>query len=74
MDGQTIRITAGEVKEIELWLSDELLDLSLPVIVEVDGRRLFEGVLARSDAAIRASLEQRLDPSLAACAKLELSW
>ncbi len=74
VDGQTIRITAGEVKEIELWLSDELLDLSLPVIVEVDGRRLFEGVLARSDAAIRASLEQRLDPSLAACAKLELSW
>ncbi len=74
VDGQTIRIAAGEVKGLQLWLSDELLDLDKSVSVIVDGKTVFEGRVSRSATVLRDSLTARLDARLAACAKLVLEY
>jgi hypothetical protein len=71
---QTIRIAAGGVKDVQLWLSDELVDLDQPVIVEVDGVKIFEGKVEQQMKATSESLEARYDPRLMAFAKLDLAW
>jgi len=35
------------VGEMTVWIGDGMVDLEQPVALEVDGRRVFEGTLAR---------------------------
>jgi hypothetical protein len=72
--GQTITIEAPHTGKLILRLSDDLLNLDLPVRVVVDGRTLFESRVPRSMAAIFQSLQEREDPQLVATALLPLSW
>ncbi|MBZ0171217.1 MAG: dienelactone hydrolase family protein, partial [Phycisphaerales bacterium] len=74
IDGQTVSIHTDDVNSITLRLRDEIIDLERPVKVLVNGRQVFEGVVPRTVAAIRRSLDERLDPSTAATALLELTW
>lgn len=55
VDGQTIRLTTSEIREITLGLAPELLDLSQPVRVEWNGKTVHEGVV-KADFAASLSL------------------
>jgi len=50
------------------------LDLDQPVVIKVNGKVLRDGVIPRRWGAVRRSLEDRLDPSLAATAEESLGW
>lgn len=72
--GQVIEIESKDVNGINLFLSDRLLDLDQPVVIKVNGKVLRDGVIPRRWGAPRRSLEDRLDPSLAATAEESLGW
>lgn len=69
---QTIDIQA-DVPRLNLYLSDRLLDLDLPIRVRWNNEVIHEGKVSRSIDAIHRSLDQRLDKELAATAILELT-
>ena len=71
--GQTISLTSKDVKVLTLRLSDELLKLDEPVIVEWNGKKVFSGVVARSAAAVKKSLAERADPATIATALLSVT-
>ncbi|MCC6409713.1 MAG: dienelactone hydrolase family protein, partial [Planctomycetes bacterium] len=73
VDGQRVRIDSHGARGLELWLSDELLDLDLPIVVERDGAVVFEGRVPRDPNVLRAELARSFDPKLAACARLSLA-
>jgi hypothetical protein len=72
--GQTVRISAKGVSQLELNLSDKLLDLDKPVSVTVNGGTVFSGRVQRRQETLEASLHERADPVSAYCAKLPLKW
>jgi hypothetical protein len=74
VNGQTIRISAEGVNQLELRLRDELINLDQPITVEVNGVQRHAGRVDRTAAAIRQSLEERADPATAATASLALKW
>lgn len=69
--GQEIRIVS-EVGPIKLYLNDQLLDLNQPVKVKLNDQQVFEGIVPRTQAAIEASLAERMDRTLIATAVLEI--
>ncbi len=70
VSGQDIRLTGDVPTGLVLRLSDRLVDLDRPVRVSVDDRVVFRGRVARTAAAIRASLAERYDPASVATALL----
>ena len=69
--GQEIRVVS-EVSPIKLHLNDLLLDLNQPVKVKLNDQQVFEGIVPRTQAAIEASLAERMDEALTATAILEI--
>ncbi len=69
--GQEIRVVS-EVSPVKLYLNDQLIDLSMPVKVKLIDQLVFEGIVPRTQAAIEASLADRLDQALFATAVLEV--
>lgn len=69
--GQEIRVVS-EVSPIKLYLNDLLLDLNQPVKVKLNDQQVFEGIVPRTQAAIEASLAERMDEALTATAILEI--
>ena len=69
--GQEIRVIS-EVSPIKLYLNDLLLDLNQPVKVKLNDQQVFEGIVPRTQAAIEASLAERMDEALTATAILEI--
>jgi poly(3-hydroxybutyrate) depolymerase len=72
VDGQTIRLEGDVPAGMELRLSDELLDLDQSVEVQVNGKQLLAAKVPRTTAAIRRTLEERLDLPATATAVLRL--
>ncbi len=70
VEGQTITIESEDVQQIELLLSDELLDLDKPVTIIVNGKTVHEGAIPRTEQAIQRSLELRPDPTMIATATI----
>lgn len=71
VEGQTIRVAMPEtLGSITLRLHDRLVDLDEPVVVEMNGERVFEGSVLRTRSAIERSLLERNDPRSAAFAEL----
>ncbi len=74
-DPGTIRLTTPDhLSSIRLRLRDDLVDLSRDIRVFVNGERVFNGVVPRTQAAIDRSLAERNDPSSAATADLVVRW
>jgi poly(3-hydroxybutyrate) depolymerase len=71
--GQRIEVQATELRQINLRLSDELVDLDKPVTVIVNGEEKFNGTVHRNEAAIRQSLRERMDRRSVASALLKLN-
>lgn len=74
VDGQTITLETPSTGALILRLSDELVDLDKPVVVMAGGKRIFEGRVTRTFAAILNSLREREDPDTAATALLPVTW
>lgn len=72
--GQKIEIKAEGIGQVTLRLSDELLSLDKEVIVIVNGAEKFRGKVTRSVEAIWRSYQERLDPTVAAFAQLNLKF
>ncbi len=69
-----VTLDPGTAPSLALRLSDELLDLDQPVIVQVGDRRLHEARVPRTARTLWLSLQQRADPTTAASALLDLRW
>ncbi len=74
VSGQTIRVSAQGVNQLNLRLSDALLNLDLPVKVVVNGQTVFDGAVQRHSETIVASLQERADIASAATAQISLRW
>jgi hypothetical protein len=72
VEGQTIRLEGDVPAKMELRLSDQLLDLDQEVKVIVNGKDATAAKVVRNAAAIRQSLDERLDLPAAASAVLVL--
>jgi pimeloyl-ACP methyl ester carboxylesterase len=72
VDGQTISLEGRVPARTELRLSDELLDLNQPVTVRANGKAVHTGKIPRTAAAMKRSLEERVDPRMTATAILVL--
>ncbi len=61
--GQAITITTEpQLLRLTVRLHDRMLDMDQPVTIDLDGRRVFEGVVPRRIAAVHRTLAERGDP------------
>jgi transglutaminase-like putative cysteine protease/predicted esterase len=72
VDGQTVTIDSEDVQQVELLLSDQLLDLDQPVTIIANGTTVHEGEIPRTEQAIQRSLELRPDPTMIATATITI--
>ncbi len=72
INGQTIRIAAKNTPSLVVRLSDQLINLDLPITITVNGEEKFNSKVNRSEHEIIKSLQQRADPTSAATASVML--
>lgn len=63
IEGQAIHVAATGVQELDVRLSDEMLDLDAPVTVVVDGVALEETLVPRTIRVLHDTLLEREDPA-----------
>jgi poly(3-hydroxybutyrate) depolymerase len=68
--GQTIDVVGEPPKGWALRLNDALVDLDAPVTVKLNGKQVFQGKVPRTEAVIRAALDERLDAAICPTALL----
>jgi hypothetical protein len=63
--GQEVRIEKAEgVRSLTVLLNDAMLDLDHPVVISMAGKELFNGVVPRTAATLRKTLDSRGDARL----------
>ena len=72
VEGGTIALRTRNVKRLRLLLRREMLDLSAPVRVTVDGREAFLGPVAEDPALLLRTWRETGDPQLAHSAEITL--
>ena len=72
LDGQAIRLRTRNVRRLRLRLRRELVDLSAPVAVTLNGRPAYAGTLQEDPALFLRSWREARDPQLAFAAELLL--
>jgi poly(3-hydroxybutyrate) depolymerase len=72
IDGETIALRTRSVKRLRLLLRRDLLDLSQPVRVTIDGREAFTGKVAEDPSVLLRSWRETGDPQLAYSAEVAL--
>jgi dienelactone hydrolase family protein len=72
IEGQAIGLRTKNVKRLRLLLRSDLLDLSAPVRVTLDGREAFAGPVAENLALLLRSWRETGDPQLAHSAEIAL--
>jgi hypothetical protein len=72
VDGGEVVLRTRNVKRLRLLLRRELVDLSAPVRVTVDGREAFAGLVAETPDILLRSWRQTGDPQLAHSAEITL--
>jgi predicted esterase len=72
--GQKIAVEAKELKQLNLRLSDKLLNLDEPVVVTVNGKEVFSGMVERKAQVMWDSMNQRLDPRSMSTAVIKLKF
>ncbi len=72
VEGQTIALRTKNVGKLRLRLRPELLDLSRPVRVTIDGREAFAGAVAEAPGLLARSWRETGDPQLAHSAEITL--
>jgi dienelactone hydrolase len=72
VEGQAIALRTKSVRRLRLRLRPDLLDLSLPVRVTIDGREAFAGAVAVAPHLLARSWRETGDPQLAHSAEIAL--
>ena len=72
VDGQTLALRTRNVRKLRLRLTRQLLDLSLPVRVTINGREAYAGPVQEDPALFLRSWREAGDPQLAYAAELVL--
>jgi transglutaminase-like putative cysteine protease len=72
VQGQRIELETADVPAVTLRLRDELIDLDRPIRVYANGELAFEGVVKRTEDAVRRSLGERFDPRSAAVGEVRV--
>ena len=70
--GNTINISRMDYSSLTLYLSNELLDISKPVIVKLRGKKVFKGRIKPSAEVYRNSLHLREDYRFATPYRIEV--
>lgn len=70
--GNTVEIETTGVREMKLSLDENMIDLSQPLLVRVNNKDVFQGVLHPSASGILWSAKERMDAQLAYCVSLDL--
>ena len=70
--GQRVTLRTRGVKTLRLLLRNELVDLAVPLRVELDGREAFSGTVAEDPALFLRSWRASGDPQRAHAAELQL--
>ncbi len=73
VQGNTIDIPRCDYSHLYLYLSDSLIDLSRPVTVRIEGRKVFHGKLKGSDSVLRETIRLREDPRYACPVRLRVN-
>jgi hypothetical protein len=63
VDGQKISLDSDDVHQVRVRLSDELVDLDQPVVIEANGAEVWNEVVPRTIANLAKTLEERGDPA-----------
>lgn len=74
VEEQTINLETTRLRDVALRLSDQLINLDLPVKVLVKGKVVFEGKVKRDTVSAARALSERLDPDSLPSAELILAW
>lgn len=61
IDGQMIRVTRRHIGDVVIWLGDRTIDWSRPIVVEVDGKTVFSGRVARDASVALARAAMTMD-------------
>lgn len=61
VDGQTLRVQRQNIGEMTVWIGDGMIDFDKPVRLEVDGRKVFEGLVKRDLAVCLAEAARTRD-------------
>jgi predicted esterase len=69
----TIEEATGGIDELGILLDDEIVDLDKPVRVTMNGATLFEGVVPRTTATLKTTIEERGDPRAGFPAEVRVS-
>ena len=62
--GNAIDITSEEAKKLRVWLDDAMVDLDKPVTITVNGKKQFEGKVARKVETLIDEARRRRDRSM----------
>jgi transglutaminase-like putative cysteine protease/predicted esterase len=73
VEGQTITIDSEDVQQVELLLSDKLINLDEPITIIANGNTVHEGEIPRTEQAIQRSLNLRPDPTMIATATITVN-
>lgn len=70
IDGQTMDLTTENIVQLSVYLADELVDMDLPVIVNVNGSVWHEGVVERSPGFALEHARERQERTMVLAARL----
>jgi predicted esterase len=66
----TINILENYSESLSIYLNDEMLNLDKPVILQYQGKIIFEGKIPRKIQTVYKSIEQHLDEHLIFCSEI----
>jgi hypothetical protein len=72
IQGNTVEVQTGGVRQMKISLDDNLVDLTKPVIVRVNAKEIFHGMLHASVQRLLWSAKERMDAQLGYGVTLDL--
>jgi len=72
-DGAVLITGVKGLSRLTVRLTDEMLDLDLPVRIQQDGRELFSGTLTRTISVLARTLSERSDPAMVFSAEVSVA-
>lgn len=72
-DGNTINIIRNDYDTFFIHLNDKIVNLSKPVTINHNGKKIFKGKVERKAEHIHSSIDKRMDPAYIFCAQIEVN-
>lgn len=72
-EGNTINILRNDYNTLSIHLNDKIMNLSKPVTIKVNGKRIFKGKVTRKIENIKKSIAKRIDPEYIFCSEIKIT-